>query len=251
MQHQSADPGEFAAPGAASSTALVTGPNGRGSAIITPPVPAIPAETVIAEAIVLAEPKTATGMIARANELHRAGVVDRCAELFRIVAHLKDEVLRERMSTWKDFVEKNFTFSLATADNYARVGRGTPTVLTALGAIRHLHPSGQPGQKAKKKTVSKEEMAAASEAETTEKKTAPDTLMSGAASIPSQPRETTVSKAVRALTRACRSERLRQMLVAQQAETLRLNKELDRARARLWKAQEEILEAYRQLKAEA
>lgn len=35
MQHQSADPGEFAAPGAASSTALVTGPNGRGSESIT------------------------------------------------------------------------------------------------------------------------------------------------------------------------------------------------------------------------
>lgn len=82
-------------------------------------------------------------MVARANELHHAGVVDRCIELFRIVSQLKEEVRGRRDITWKDYVEKNFTFGLATADNYARIGR-TPNALGA-GAVRHLHASGRVG----------------------------------------------------------------------------------------------------------
>lgn len=124
---------------------------------------------VTAHAVVSLDPTTEGGMVARANELHRAGIVQKCMELFRIVAQLKKNVLRGRATTWKEYVEKNFTFSLATADNYARIGRGDPTVLTALGAVRHLHQSGRPGHKAAKKTISKEEMATATEAEAIEK----------------------------------------------------------------------------------
>jgi len=109
-----------------------------------------------ATAVVLREASTEMGLIARANELHRAGVVDQCIELFTIVAKLKAEVMRKREMPWKDFVKKNFAFSLATADNYARIGR-TPN---ALGAVRHLHASGRIGYEKPKPVVVDEDDAA-------------------------------------------------------------------------------------------
>jgi hypothetical protein len=54
---------------------------------------------LIAEAVVSRDPTTEGGMVARANELHRAGIVQQCMELFRIVEQLKKNVLRER-SEW-------------------------------------------------------------------------------------------------------------------------------------------------------
>lgn len=98
---------------------------------------------VSAEAVVSRNPTSEIGMVARANELHRAGVVDQCVELFRIVAQLKDEVMRKRETTWSAYVAKNFSFKLATADNYARIGR-SPNALGA-GPVRRLHASGRPG----------------------------------------------------------------------------------------------------------
>lgn len=107
---------------------------------------------------IAAEPTTDSGMVARANELHRTGVVQQCADLFRIVAQIKETVRRKGEISWSAFVAQNFEFSLATADNYARIGRDRPNLLTPLGAVRHLHPSGKPGHQGRtKKLVSREE----------------------------------------------------------------------------------------------
>jgi hypothetical protein len=119
---------------AAPEGCLAAPPSDGGS--VNGNAPSIPAPAGAAQ---LSEPS----LIARANELHRAGIVQRCAELFRIVAKLKADVLRKRAATWKEYVATNFTFSLATADNYARIGHG-PNPLGA-APVRHLHASGRPG----------------------------------------------------------------------------------------------------------
>jgi hypothetical protein len=250
MPRQSAAPG--LAPRAAVSTALDTGSGERGTEIVALSSP--PASAAIADAIVSRDPTTEGGMVARANELHRAGIVRQCVELFGLVAQLKAGVLRDRATTWKEYVEKNFTFSLATADNYARIGRGDPTVLTPLGAVRHLHQSGRPGHKAAKKVISKEEMATATEAETV-----PVGLMSGAPTTRAQPAESaraSVELAVKlikaaVLARKIRSPRCVEELSSLRARATRLRNELARIEQELHAAERQVMAAYKGLKDEA
>jgi hypothetical protein len=246
VEHQSAAAGARDPGTAALSTASDTDSEKSGTRIVA--LSSIPASPVVAEAIVSHDPTTEGGMVARANELHRAGIVQQCMELFRIVSQLKKNVLRVRLTTWKEYVEKNFTFSLATADNYARIGRGEPAVLTALGAVRHLHQSGRPGHKPAKKTISKEEMATAAEAET-----APATLMSGLPTVRSQPSIELAVKVIKdaVLARKIRSPRCLEELTSLRARATKLRNDLARIELDLHEAERQVMTAYKELKNEA
>lgn len=99
---------------------------------------AVPA-VVTADAVVSIKPVTEAGMVGRINQLCREGVIEKCRELYNLVATLKSQV-RARGDNWTLFVAKNFTFSLQSANNYVRLAANGVS-----GPVRHLHASGRPG----------------------------------------------------------------------------------------------------------